>query len=235
MNPENYSFHKKRLLRDFDRALACVNQLLRNRLGEPSADRLLRDARLEYVNLIPQIPFIGRNNPLLVFFWPTTRYLAVYRALQKQGFGIAEAGQLTYLIGTEEIRTLPALTRRVIRHLWFSPWLRARLKKRSRTSHQRHYPGDYVLNYVADDGQAFDFGVDYLECASCKFLAAEEALELAPYVCAIDKPASELLGWGLQRTMTLAEGAPKCDFRFKKGGETRVPIPDTLQGSFWFG
>jgi len=41
--------------------------------------------------------------------------------------------------------------------------------------------------------------------------------------------SSELLGWGLKRTMTLAEGAERCDFRFKKGGETRVAVPEPLE------
>ena len=45
---------------------------------------------------------------------------------------------------------------------------------------------------------------------------------------AVDKVASEMLGWGLQRTMTIAEGGEKCDFRFRKGGETSVPIPQSL-------
>ncbi|HNZ02445.1 MAG TPA: hypothetical protein PKJ34_14615 [Anaerolineaceae bacterium] len=30
------------------------------------------------------------------------------------------------------------------------------------------------------------------------------------------------------RTITLAEGAPCCDFRFKKGGPTRVAAPAGL-------
>lgn len=33
-----------------------------------------------------------------------------------------------------------------------------------------------------------------------------------------------MLGWGLMRTMTLAEGAPKCNFRFKRGGNTNVAM-----------
>jgi hypothetical protein len=91
----------------------------------------------------------------------------------------------------------------------------------------REYSGDYVLNYVAGE-QDFDWGVDYIECASCKFLDKQDAAELKPYVCAVDKVASEMLGWGLRRTMTLAEGDERCDFRFKKGGETSVSIPQSL-------
>jgi hypothetical protein len=106
------------------------------------------------------------------------------------------------------------------------------IKKREVRSQQRRYPGDFVLNYVEGDGREFDYGVDYIECANCKFLRAENAFELAPYACATDKPISELMGWGLTRTMTIAEGFSKCDFRFKKGGETCVVIPQLLQALF---
>ena len=51
---------------------------------------------------------------------------------------------------------------------------------------------------------------------------AEGAPELAPYLCLIDILYSEKFGWGLMRTTTLADGDERCDFRFKKGGETRV-------------
>lgn len=85
------------------------------------------------------------------------------------------------------------------------------------------------MDYVEGDSQTFDYGVDYIECASCKFLEAQDASELGPYVCAVDKVASVMLGWGLRRTKTLAEGDEKCDFRFKRGGNTFVPIPQSLR------
>jgi hypothetical protein len=48
-------------------------------------------------------------------------------------------------------------------------------------------------------------------------------------MCAIDKTVSEMMGWGLSRTMTLAEGFEKCDFRFKKGGKTQVALPESIK------
>jgi hypothetical protein len=33
---------------------------------------------------------------------------------------------------------------------------------------------------------------------------------------------SDAFGWGLARTQTLADGCPHCDFRFIKGGYTRI-------------
>ena len=48
-------------------------------------------------------------------------------------------------------------------------------------------------------------------------------MELMPYLCSVDFIMSERMGLGLERTTTLAEGSPKCDFRFKHNGPTIWP------------
>jgi len=40
---------------------------------------------------------------------------------------------------------------------------------------------------------------------------------------------SELIGWGLTRPKTIADGFPICGFRFKKGGATNIPVHQSLQ------
>jgi len=110
----------------------------------------------------------------------------------------------------------------------FSSRYLKRLRKRAAESQKRQYPGDYVYTFV-EGGEEFDYGVDYVECASCKFLSEQGAPELAPCLCVIDVLYSEKFGWGLVRTMTLAEGYEKCDFRFKKGGVTRVKVPEFMR------
>ena len=131
-------------------------------------------------------------------------------------------------VGAEEALAIPPLGRRIIESLWFSRWFRKFAKKRAIKSQQRMYQGGFVETYVEGDGQEFDYGIDYIECANCKFLQAENAFEIAPYVCATDKPISELMGWGLYRRTTIADGSPICKFRFKKGGRTQVTIPPSL-------
>ncbi len=228
MTDQTYLSRSRRFLAALDSSLSRVMPLLLEWLGETEATHLLRETRQHYDALIPRIPFIGPGNPMLALLLPTTRYLAMYRGLQAQGRGIEDAGRLAFAVGTADAKAIPAFARRMIPQLWFSPWFRGRLSRRAAESVQREFPGDYVLAYVPGDGRTFDYGVDYIECASCKLLQAENAAELAPYVCATDKPTSELLGWGLTRTMTLAEGSGKCDFRFKKGGSTRVEVPQSL-------
>ena len=228
MSHENYLYRKNQLMRTFDRQLARVRSQVSSWLGEEQTMRFVREARKEYAALIPRLPYIGDSNLLLTFFFPVTRYLAVYRALQRQDRTLEDAGRLIFLIATEEARAVPYVGRRLMEVLWFSRWLRKLAKERATRSQQRRYPGSFVLTYVEGDGQEFDYGIDYIECANCKFLRAENAFELAPYACATDKPISELLGWGLTRPRTIAEGFPTCSFRFKKGGATNVPVPQSL-------
>jgi acetyl-CoA carboxylase beta subunit len=37
-----------------------------------------------------------------------------------------------------------------------------------------------------------------------------------------DIALGDALGWGLIRTQTIADGFQTCDFRFKKGSETKI-------------
>lgn len=229
MTRDSYLPRRKEFVRSFERLLARVRPSVFSWLGEEQAEKFMRESCQEYEALIPHIPFIGNNFVTLSFYKPVTRYLAVYRALQKQGRTVEEAGRLIYLLGKEEALAIPPLRRRVMEVLWFSRGLRRLIKKRAIKSQQRVYPADFVMNFVEGDGQEFNYGVDYIECANCKFLQAENAFEIAPYVCATDKPISELMGWGLYRRTTIADGSPICKFRFKKGGKTHVVIPQSLQ------
>jgi membrane protease YdiL (CAAX protease family) len=225
----NYLFRKKQLMKAFDKSLEFAKPTVSSWLGEERANRFMREARQEYEALMPRIPYIGNNWLLLSFFIPTTRYLAMYRALQRQGRTVEDAGRLAYLIGTEEAKAYPHIVRRFMEYLWFSRLFRALAKRWQIRSRQGRYPGASVIEYIEGDGGEFDYGIDYIECAVCKFLRAENAFELTPYSCAIDKPVSDLMGWGLTRLKTLAEGYPRCEFRFKKGGKTNVPIPSSLK------
>lgn len=226
----NYVSKKNRLLKTFNKSILRVQPVLLERYGAQRTKIIISDSCQEYENLIPQIPYIGEKNPFLIFILPTVSALAIYRALQKQGYTVEDAGQLIYEISEAEVKSYPKFLSRLIEYLWFSPLFLWRIKKRAKNSQQREYPDSFVIEYVEGDGSSFDYGIDYTECANCKFLSKQHALELAPYICATDKVVSEVLGWGLSRTMTLADGNTKCDFRFKKGGKTTVKnLPPSLR------
>lgn len=74
-----------------------------------------------------------------------------------------------------------------------------------------------MFEHVEGDGEIFEWGRDYAECGIVKFLHSQGADELTPYLCLTDYALFGALGIRLERTMTLAEGHEKCDFRFEKG------------------
>jgi len=60
------------------------------------------------------------------------------------------------------------------------------------------------------------YGVDILECGICKLFQKHDAGKYAPILCEVDKVTSALAGLELIRHGTIANGADKCDFRFRK-------------------
>ena len=100
-----------------------------------------------------------------------------------------------------------------------------RRRQRAARSQERRYPDDYVYAFVAGDGEAFDYGYDFSECAAQKFYRAQGAEEFLPYYCFLDFAWSRVLGLGLSRSMALSEGCALCNHRFKRGRETLVEWP----------
>lgn len=218
----DYMDTETKLLKSFKKSMTRARFLLISRFGETKTADIESDCLKEYRNLIPQIPYIGDKNPMLVFFLPTVRCLAIYRALQKHGYGIDTVGQFIYEAAKIEVDAIPGIIRKLMGFFWFTSFFRRRIKRRAKLSQNRLFKDDFVFSCIDGNGEDFDFGIDYIECANCKFLIAQNAIELAPYICETDRIASELLGWGLTRTKTIADGKDKCDFRFKKHGKTFI-------------
>ena len=228
-DPQNYYLRRKtRLLLEFDILANSARSVLDQYFGENANARVV-EVRREFENIIPQLPYIGGKQPFTEFIIFTGIFLAVYRVNKVHGKTVQETGELLYEIGRAVLSFYPALLISLFGRMNFSRRYLNRLQERAIVSHQHEYPDDYVYDFIAGDGETFDYGIDYLECTSCKFLAKQGAPELAPYLCPIDILYSEALQWGLTRTQTLAEGADKCDFRFKSGGPTNVAVPVALQ------
>jgi hypothetical protein len=227
--PKYYIDRRRQYQVMFDLVVRSARPVLVKTYPGQDIPQLIIQARREFVHLLPQLPYIGGKHPFTEFLVFTAMELALYRVDQVHGRTVEQTGTLVYEIGRAFLTTSPAFLLRLFAPMNFSRKYIEKLKQRALESHQHQYPEDYVYNFVEGDGQTFDYGVDYLECASCKFLARQSALELAQYTCPGDILYSESFGWGLIRTQTLAEGADHCDFRFKMGGPTRVAVPAALQ------
>jgi hypothetical protein len=209
-------------MRDFDRATKRAQGIVESRYGPALARHLITEARQEFVHVIPDLPDLGGKQPFARFVAASGWFLAFHRALTRSGRPVRESGELAYALTEQYVAAVPWVGRTLIRWLWFSKLFQKRVRFRAQQSQGHRQRGEFVYEYVQGDGQQFEFGVDYLECAVWTFLKGQGAPELAPYLCALDQLYSDAFRWGLVRTTTLAEGGPRCDFRFKRGGKTRI-------------
>ena len=227
--PSNYYLaRKRRFLLEFDLVARSARSVIEAYFGE-NARELTAEARREFEDLIPQFPYIGGKQPHTEFIIFTGMLLAVYRVNKAHGKTAEQTGEMVFEMGRAFLNSFPTFLLRLLMPLNFSRRYLDLIRKGAIESHQKKYPEGYVINFIEGDGATFDYGVDYLECASCKFLAVQGAPEIAPYLCPVDILFSEALGWGLTRTTTLAGGADRCNFRFKKGGPTNVAVPAALR------
>ncbi|MEN6435671.1 MAG: L-2-amino-thiazoline-4-carboxylic acid hydrolase [Anaerolineaceae bacterium] len=226
---EYYQKKAAQLLREFDRSAKKLSPVLAKFFPHKNIHELIEKTRHQYEILIPQMPYVGGKEPFTRFVIYSGMLLAVYRIARAEGMAVEDIGIMAYEIGKSYLKAYPAFLRRFMAQVNFKPSYLKRLKERAEESHLRLYPDDFVFDFIEGDRINFDYGVDYHECAICKFFIQQNASEFTPYLCPMDILYSQSLEWGLVRTTTLAEGADRCDFRFKKGGQTRVNVPAALK------
>jgi hypothetical protein len=229
MNKEHrdyYTSQSRKLLRQLDKFMARSRPILINRCGKEAATAIHQETLDEYERLIPQLPYIGgRKNLLTDNLVQSAWALALYRVLQRRGWALEEIGELIHCSLEANLNRIPTFLRHWMGKLPFTRWYRRRQQRSALHSQDREYPGDWVYEFVEDDGETFDLGMDFTECGIVKFFHAQGADELTPYLCNLDYVTYEAMGVGLRRTMTLAWGCEKCDFRYVKGGEVPAAWP----------
>lgn len=207
---------KSKLLIEFE----CFNKAIKPFIGEKFSEDFAKTAALqikkEYNSLLEDMPYIGgSDNPFTITITSTTRYLAVYLVLKRRGKNLDDIGEICYRHADDFFKNNS--------HDIMSmdnPAVTGFLKYLASESKNHIYSGDFVFEFV--EGEDFDFGLDFEECAICKFFQSKGADEFVPYMCATDILESKYGGLGLKRTKTLAEGAKSCDFRYRKGEKTEI-------------
>ena len=220
-----YTSQKERLLRDFGRAKR-FSKVLALHVDDQPTNAIIQETRQEFERLIPEIPYIGgKANNLTQDLIDCTMLLALYQVLKREGFRIEEIGKIVIEMEQKRVHSYPRFVLELLGKVIHSPLGKNRLKKAADKSQEGRYPGGWVSVYIEGDGEEFDFGIDYLECGLCKFYHQQGADEFTPYLCQFDYVQQSAMRAGFFRSMTLAEDAERCDFRWKRGGETRAGWP----------
>ena len=200
----------------------ATKEVLALRFGKKSSEHMIQDILTEYRILYKNMPYIGgKENIFSEWLVYGVYYLGVYKVLKNSGLSLEDIGIIVYKT-YEVMADHPKWILRIVGHFKYGQKYLEKLKKAAEESHKRRYPGDWVCTFIEGDGEAYDFGFDIMECGICKFYQANGASEFSPYMCLSDYVVSKAFDRGLVRHKTIAEGAEKCDFRYKKGRKTFV-------------
>ncbi|MBK6512874.1 MAG: L-2-amino-thiazoline-4-carboxylic acid hydrolase [Polyangiaceae bacterium] len=222
-------------------SLERVQQFVMKQLTGWSQD--LRDALAEEAPELPFEPQLERTRERLAAMLPTIPdpgplapqmrafsvggaiYVAFHLALRAEGWGAPRTWQVLERATQLHFERMRGLERRLASDGLFS-WPMKALSRWLAKKSQRQPVGGWVFSYEGRTAE-HDYGVTYTRCAIRDLAIAHGAEDLAPYICLSDITGSRIFGWGLSRSETLAQGGARCDFRFKRGGETdvRVKLP----------
>jgi len=200
-------------------ALACFTNAeprLVRLAGRLTADpeAAVADARRRFEAMIPDLAYVDKPaHPLAPALFVSTVNLALYLALADRGVDVHSFGR-ALLTGIERA-PIPPDPNRADR----SDAARSAFVAEAERSLVAAGPGEDVFEFVDGDGESFDYGLDVRSCAVCHQFGRHGAMELVPYMCAVDDLMSAKHGEGLRRTGTLALGADHCDFRYQTGRE----------------
>lgn len=213
-----YLRHHNNLMTAFNQTNEGSMLYLSAKHSKSMAQEICNEANRNFRKLLPGLPDVGGNKNLMTEYVSIAAwYVAYYRPFLKQGLTVEELGRMIYDLNSMQLNSQTPADLAKQGQERFSPGYLTEMARWADWTRQRQYPANWVAEFVKGNGQDFDYGYNYSQCALVKYFKAQNALPAAPFVCINDFTRSKAYGTGLERKGTLAMGYPRCDFRYKKG------------------
>jgi hypothetical protein len=171
--------------------------------------------------LSPDVAFARKSsNPVDRRLAFCAYFLATIQALEARGAAFDEIRDVCLAVTESCVRPANAWQRwvkslpgKLIGTIWMKPFTRIMAAKTSRKGH----PDGFLVRTITDPSETYGlgYGFDIVECGIVNFFRKHGAAHYVPILCEVDGLTSSLAGLELVREGTIANGAPKCDFRFK--------------------
>ena len=177
---------------------------------EVSDKNVIKEIKKEYRAVIDRAGDIGSDNTLLASYALAAFFIAMNRKDNK-----TPEENIEILSSHIQTNKLVKTFLGGDADTYFSEKKMAGRREWSKKTHERKYEDDWVVDVIEKDDK-YDMGLDYTRCGVCEMCKKEGCFEWAQYLCRLDFMLVEMIGIKLDRKGTLAQGADKCDFRFKK-------------------
>jgi len=211
-----YETHRSEMEASMRLRLDLIDDLMKELLSLTNTAPIRSEVMKEFEVVLTQMPYVGgAESRMSDFFMRILGFMAIGRALHRRGVSKDVIAELELESFKRHMLTVPEGERLEAGRKFMSNANKALIREQAAESHKQKYPGDFVYDYV-DPGpnDTFEFGVNYRSCGFCKFASEHGDLDILPHICGLDFAAYDLRGIRLERTQTLAHGAPYCNFRF---------------------
>ncbi len=208
---------------DFEESLRLASAEFEKLLPATPLKELMPRLLEELDRVLETLPYAGgASGRMTPFFEQAAGFFALGRVLRSIGVPMDTTAALMRASFLARLKELPQEQRTALGRQFLDANNQVYLRIAATASNARENPGDFVYQFVepgrTEDGQPFEFGLDYSECGFCKLCKANGDEELLPVMCAMDKESYGLRGIELFRSTTLAGGDGKCNFRFRAAG-----------------
>lgn len=148
-------------------------------------------------------------------------FLALIKTLDEQGGSYGAVRVICLEIVIEYVRPknkLQLLLKRIPAKLINTRLATVLLKKFHKTVSKNSNADGFIANIITNKDETFGlgYGIDILECGICKLFKKHNYQRFSSILCEVDAITSGFAGLELIRSGTIASGAKKCDFRWKK-------------------
>ena len=189
------------------------------------AGQMIADTDNHFKKILPDIQFAATSkNPIDKRLDFCGYFLAMIKTLDEHGEDFESIRKICLAIVTGYVspknkiqQLLKRLPAKLINTAAATFLLKIFAKKVSTNSNK----DGFIATIITDKKETYGlgYGIDILECGICKLFKKHHYEKYAAILCEVDEITSGMAGLKLIRTGTIANGAKKCDFRFKKSTE----------------
>ena len=183
--------------------------------------KMRADIDARHRTLAPDVAFARKSsNPVDRRLGFCAYFLATIQTLEARGAAFDEIRDVCLAVTVSCVRPANAFQRwvkglpgKLIGTIWMKPVTRIMAAKVGKKGH----PDGFLVRTITDPAETYGlrYGFDIVECGIVNFFRKHGAAHYVPILCEVDRLTSSLAGLELVREGTIANGARKCDFRFK--------------------
>jgi hypothetical protein len=193
-----------------------------NKYYPGKGEYLIRQIDIDFESVQPDISFSkSSKNPVDRRMEIAGYFLSTIKILDGEGVGFEEIKKIATEIALEYVKPknrvhlfLKKLPAKIVGTKMGNLLLNYFSAKLSGNDH----PDGFKVNLLTkkEETLGFGYGFDIIECGICKLFRKHNYQKFVPILCEVDHITSDMAGLTLIRTGTIANGAAKCDFRFRK-------------------